>query len=129
MYGRPFNLYTGNPEGPEHVVNTYITGSQSHPKVGLSWGYDCIVVWQSDQDPQGGIFGQFYYGFTIPIFQEFRVNTTTAGVQGNRALVLTPQTVVVGWTSEQDPDGSLGVYGQLYGHPWLPVELQNFTIE
>ena len=37
--------------------------------------------------------------------------------------------VVVAWSSEQDPDGSRGIYAQRFNPPWLPVELQDFTVE
>ena len=110
-------------------VNTYTTGAQNRPAFWSRWFNNLVVVWQSDdnQDPQGGVFGQFSYG-SIPIQSEFRANTYTTGTQ-DEPVVTRANSVVVAWSSEQDPDGSRGIYAQRYNPPWLPVELQDFTIE
>jgi len=37
--------------------------------------------------------------------------------------------LMIAWTSEQDPDGSPGIYAEISPESWLPVELQAFTVE
>jgi hypothetical protein len=110
-------------------VNTFTTGAQNRPALWSRYYGNNVWVWQSDdnQDPQGGVFGQFAYGI-IPILSEFRVNTYTAGTQ-DEPVVVRGNEVVVAWSSEQDPDGSRGIYAQRYNAPWIPVELQGFTVE
>ena len=116
---------------PEFRVNTFTTGAQAHPKVATTGVLDCAITWESGdaQDPQGGIFAMFYYGCSIPSSMEYHVNTQTAGIQNGPAVAIWADFPVIAWTSEQDPDGSPGVYGQRFEPGWLPVELQDFTIE
>jgi hypothetical protein len=70
----------------------------------------------------------FYYGCESPTSMEYHVNTQTAGNQSSPAVAV-PGLPVIAWASEQDPDGSPGVYGQRLHPGWIPVELQTFTIE
>jgi hypothetical protein len=111
-------------------VNTYTTGSQNRPALWSRWFGNNVWVWQSDdnQDPQGGVFGQFAYG-TGPILSEFRANTYTTGTQDEPVVARASNIVVFAWSSQQDPDGSRGIYAQRYNAPWLPVELQDFTVD
>jgi hypothetical protein len=119
---------TGVYVGP-YRINSYTTGDQNHPALWARWFGNNVFVWQSDdnQDPQGGIFGQFAYGVS-PIMSEFRANTYTTGTQDEPVVILSNSVVVV-WSSQQDPDGSRGIYAQRFTPPWLPVELQDFTVE
>jgi hypothetical protein len=120
---------TGVYVGP-YRINTYTTGDQNHPALWARWFGNNVWVWQSDdnQDPQGGVFGQFAYG-TTPIMSEFRANTYTTGTQDEPVVTVTLNITAVAWSSQQDPDGSRGIYAQRYNNPWLPVELQDFKVE
>jgi len=111
-------------------INTYTTGDQNHPALWSRWFGNNVWVWQSDdsQDPQGGVFGQFAYGVS-PIMSEFRANTYTTGAQDEPVVTVTLNITAVAWSSQQDPDGSRGIYAQRYNNPWLPVELRDFTVE
>jgi hypothetical protein len=126
--GSGLGVFTGN--GSQDVrINTYTTGAQNRPALWSRAFGNNVWVWQSDdnQDPQGGVFGQFAYGLS-PIMSEFRANTYTTGTQGE-PVVIVANDVVVAWSSQQDPDGSRGIYAQRYNPPWLPVELRDFTVE
>jgi hypothetical protein len=126
---RGFSLSTGIPGLSDHRVNTYTTGSQNRPVVhSREWGNQ-VVTWQSDdnQEPQGGVFGQFSYGLS-PIGTELRVNTYTTATQ-DQPVVTHGGYVLFAWSSQQDPDGSRGIYAQRWNPPWIPVELQGFTVE
>jgi hypothetical protein len=121
----------GSPAGPEFRVNTYTSSNQSAPELSSS-GFapvNLVVLWQSDlQDGSAtGIYSQKYFsGF--PDGPELRVNVSTQGPQTGPGMAFGgwPRWVSP-WTSAQDPDGSLGVYAQLWYD--LPVELQTFTVE
>jgi hypothetical protein len=130
IYNRNFNLGSGLPIDPEFLVNDSTTGSQTHPSVASNWFMNCGITWTDEvQDPQGGIFGVSPYGCGGG-GAETHINTTTAGAQGRPALTAGGfDYLFAAWTSEQDPDGSLGVYAQLLNPGWLPVELQDFTVE
>ena len=111
-------------------VNTFTTGAQGRPALWSRNFGNNVWVWQSDdnQDPQGGVFGQFAYG-DGPIMSEFRANTYTTGTQDEPVVTVTLNITAVAWSSQQDPDGSRGIYAQRYNNPWLPVELQDFGVE
>ena len=114
----------GFPLGSEFQVNTYTTSSQSSPAVNAE-GANVTVLWQSDlQD--GSATGIYFRQF--PSGAESRLNVYTPGPQTGPSMAyggwprwLSP------WTSAQDPDGSLGIYGQAWFD--LPVELQTFVVE
>jgi hypothetical protein len=129
IYERFFNLGSGA-GGAEYRVNDFTTGSQAHPSVVSNWVLNCGHTWSDDgQDPQGGIFAVSPYG-CIGGGAPTHVNTYTTGAQSEPVIALGgPDYLFVAWTSEQDSDGSVGVYAQLLQPGWLPVELQDFTVE
>jgi hypothetical protein len=78
------------PAGPEFRINSYTTGSQQRPAIGIggpSPGLASlpafVVTWNSNgQDGSGiGVFGQRFGGTALPLGVEFRVNETTFGNQ------------------------------------------------
>jgi hypothetical protein len=139
VFRRPYNLHTGDPEAAALRVNAFTTGSQAHPRVAtVSFSGD-VITWDDDtQDPQGGVFGRLHAGSPTGCAgqsgTEFRLNTTTTGSQSGPAMAYggfagSGFALLTAWTSEQDPDGSLGVYAEISTEAWLPVELQAFTVE
>jgi len=129
VYNREFNLSTGA-AGPEFRVNSLPNGAQTHPSVGSNWFMNCGLIWGDDgQDPQGGIFAVSPYGCGSG-GPGTHVNTTTTGPQTEPVITHGgPDNLFAAWTSEQDPDGSVGIYAQLLFPGWLPVELRDFTVE
>jgi hypothetical protein len=107
---------TGAPLGPEFRVNTFTTGSQYNPAVGVGASGRFVVVWSSPQDGSGdGVFGQRYDNSGAPLGPEFRVNTYTTGGQYRPAVVSDPGgNFVVVWTSQLQDGSSNGVFGQRY---------------
>ena len=130
IYNRVFNLGSGAP-GPEFRVNAFTTGSQTHPSVASNLWLNCGMTWSDEgQDPQGGIFAVSPYGCFPNGFSPTHVNTYTTGAQTGPVIAAGgPDYLLAVWTSEQDSDGSVGVYAQLLNPGWLPVELQDFTVE
>jgi len=129
IYARRFKLGDGSPIGAMFQVNTFTTGSQVHPSVSSNLWMNCGITWTDEvQDPQGGIFAISPYGCVGGV--NAHVNTTTTGAQTGPAIAAGGfDYLFAAWTSEQDPDGSLGVYAQLLNPGWLPVELHDFTVE
>ena len=102
------------PLGPEAQANTFGAGSQTIPHV-VQTADGFVMVWRSDgQDgASGGIYGQRFDVDGTPVGAEFRVNTTTAGDQGEpRVTATTDGGFAVAWTSADV--SSTGVYLQRY---------------
>jgi hypothetical protein len=136
---RQFNLHTGAAEGAASQANGFTTGSQAHPTVAMIGFTSDVIAWDDDtQDPQGGVYGRLHAGSPTGCFgqsgTEFRLNATTAGSQSDPAMAYggwigSGFALMVTWTSDQDPDGSPGVYAEVSVETWLPVELRDFTVE
>jgi len=80
---------TGTKVGGEFLVNTYTTGRQSSPAVGIDSSGGFVVVWQGagGEDGDGyGVFGRRYDASGTALGGEFLVNTVTTGNQQNTAL-------------------------------------------
>lgn len=92
----------GTKNGPEIRVNSWAADRQSDAQVAALATGGFVVVWRSDdQDSSGGgVFGQRFTNNGVPIDGEFRINSTTAGTQGDPAAAATPEGgFVVSWLS------------------------------
>lgn len=118
----------GTPSGDKFRVSTYATNDQSSPAVWSGGGSAFVVTWQSDHaGPGPDVFFEHFPGGT-PIDGERRANTYTTGSQTEPSVAYWwGWTGIVTWTSNEDPDGSPGVYAQTYFD--FPVELQTFEVE
>lgn len=103
---------TGGRHGFEHAVNTSWTSAQYEPAVAALGGDDYIVTWTRTRYPDTDVFGRRYDGL-LPVGNEFRINTSTAGNQHQSSVAgLKDGGFVVVWMS---PDGSgNGIYGQRF---------------
>jgi len=112
----------GTPQGSEFQVNTYTTGDQSGPIVGVDGSGNFVIVWESDgQDGSGwGIFGRRYDASGTPQGGEFQVNTYTTGDQ-LYPIVSTNAAgnFVVTWQSPQDGAGT-GIVARRYNASGTP---------
>lgn len=109
IYAQRFNA-VGQPQGSEFKVNTYTTGEQTTPVVGIDGDGDFVIVWRSNgQDGSGyGIYGQRYDAAGQTQGAEFKINGTTTGNQTNPAVAMNNEgDFVVVWESS-------GIYAQLY---------------
>jgi hypothetical protein len=131
IFGQRYSV-SGTPVASEFQVNTFTTGRQADPAVGMEFsGNGCFVVaWTSDgEDGSGpGVFGRVYY-FGVDPQEVVRFNEFTTGSQTRAAVAAVPEfDLVVLWDSEgQDGSGS-AVYGRIDNH-FVPVELMQFTVE
>jgi subtilisin-like proprotein convertase family protein len=99
----------------EFQVNDYVNDEQTVSSISTFDNGDFLVVWQSwGQDGSNwGIYGQRFTSDGQSIGDEFRVNSTTEGIQFNSSIkVLSDQSYIVTWASEDI--NSLGVYGQKF---------------
>src|SRR6185436_20638484 len=81
---------SGTPVGAEFRINSYTTGLQGYPSVGMDPSGNFVVVWQSSgQDGSNtGLFGQRFSAAGSPVGGEFQVNTTTLGFQTRPSVAL-----------------------------------------
>ncbi|KAB2968827.1 MAG: hypothetical protein F9K18_02235 [Thermoanaerobaculia bacterium] len=87
IVGRRFLGRTGQPLGPEFLVNVTTSGYQSNPALAMADDGRFVVVWEStDLTDSVGIFGSYRAPDGTPIVPEFPVNVTLAGNQLNPAL-------------------------------------------
>lgn len=117
-------IYTaqGATVGHEFQVNTYTTGGQFLPAIGMNSIGDFVVVWGSNQDGSGtGIYAQRYDG-SSKAGTELRVNTYTTDFQDFPAVAMNASgQFVVAWVSNgQDGDG-YGIFAQRFDSSGLPV--------
>lgn len=127
VHARRFDA-TGTPLGGDFVVNTYTTGYQSQPDVGMDNFGNFVVVWSSAPLPGGvgqdgedsGVYGQRFDAAGSPTGGEFLVNSTTTGFQGFPAVSMDigGQFAVV-WNGP-DASGHNGIPGRVFDEAGSP---------
>jgi hypothetical protein len=100
--------------GPEFRVNTYTTGNQFSPAIGMDPSGNFTVAWESPQDGAGsGIFGQRFDRSGNFIGSEFQINAFTTGNQQlPRVAASGSGDFVAMWSSYAQDGDSWGVYGR-----------------
>lgn len=80
---RAITLAQPVPVGTELAINSYTTGDQMRPAIGMSGTGSFVVVWSSmDQDGSGyGIFGRRFDSSGVGLGTEFAVSLFTTGAQ------------------------------------------------
>jgi len=107
----------GVPQGGEFLVNSFTTGAQSLPTVGLDADGDFVIAWQSaDQDgSDNGIYAQRFNAAGAAQGAEFRVNTFTTGAQSAPTIGIDAAgNFSVAWTSFGQDGSNNGVYARRY---------------
>ncbi|MGE0638685.1 MAG: hypothetical protein AB7G12_04715 [Thermoanaerobaculia bacterium] len=133
VYAQRFDA-SGVPQGDEFHVNTYTTADQKGVSVAAEPGGEFAAVWWSvGQDGSAeGVYTQRYSAAGVPIGDEERVNSTTAGQQWRPAIAADAAgNFVVAWSSDgQDGDGH-GVFARQIdslGLPYGPeIPVNQFT--
>ena len=96
----------GSPQTTEFRVNTYTTGPQILPDVGMANSGAFTVIWNDRANHDGGgpsdgggIWAKRYSGTGAVVGQEFLVNTTTTSHQTNGVIAMQANgDFVVSWT-------------------------------
>ena len=107
----------GTAAGNEFQVNTFTTGDQFTPNIGLDADGNFVIVWQSNnQDGNGyGVYGQLYQSNGTVVGSEFQVNTETFDNQRNPSVALDSEgNFVITWSSEHQDNDGRGTYAQRY---------------
>ena len=126
--GDEFGIYAqrydnvGVPQGGEFQVNTYTTGRQANPSIGMDDVGNFVIGWQTE-GPDGhsyGIYAQRYDNAGIPQGSEFQINTYTINSQVGVSLAMDDDgDFVAAWNSQQD-GGLYGVFAQRYDNAGIP---------
>jgi len=119
----PRTLLTAGAVGPEFLVNTCTTESQSGAAIAMDSAGNFAIVWQSwSQDGDGvGVYARRYSDAGVPLSGEFRVNTYTTGDQERPAVAMNSAgDFVVAWESKDQDGLGRGVYAQRYSAAGVP---------
>ncbi len=117
VYAQRFNA-TGAKQGGEFLVNTFTTGQQYNPSIGMdnSTG-DFVIAWDSNDGNNGGVFAQRYNASGVAQDGEFRVNTYTINQQNTSRVQMTGSgNFIILWTSTGQDGDSWGAYAQRYAN-------------
>lgn len=99
----------------ESQVNTTDGGNQYTPGAAVLADGTSVVVWQSSDGSDFGVYFQRFDGFGAKLGGEGRVNTYTSASQYDaRVVALAGGGFVVGWASEGEDGDRTGVYLQRY---------------
>ncbi|MBI3466515.1 MAG: hypothetical protein HY000_26165 [Planctomycetes bacterium] len=128
VYAQRYNS-SGTAQGSEFLVNTYTTSNQLSTCVAMDADSDFVIVWRSLQDGDNyGVYAQRFNASGTAQGSEFRVNTTTTGLQSDASVAMDADgDFVVTWSSYQDGSGA-SVMAQRFGAGGTPRgELQVTT--
>lgn len=118
--GRRFDA-DGMPLGTELLINTYTTGTQSHPSVAVDLlgkvgeAGDFLVTWQSstfDGSGSSEIVARHYTASGSPSAGEFQVNSTIVGEQSYPAVANNGLVFLVGWQSAGQDGSGEGIFAR-----------------
>jgi hypothetical protein len=112
----------GIPQGTEFRVNSYTTGIQARPSVGIDAIGNFVIAWYSAaQDGSfNGIYAQRYDSAGLPQGDEFRVNTYTTNSQTEPAVAMDADgDFVIAWYGSGAGD-DYGVFAQRYNAAAVP---------
>ena len=118
IFGQRYDS-TGARLGGEFRVNTYTFGPQLRSSVASDANGNFVVVWNSDDGSDYGIFGRRYDASGNSLGPEFQVNTYTMGFQGpnfvGSSVASDPNgNFVVVWESVGQDGSGTGILGQRY---------------
>jgi hypothetical protein len=101
-FGQRFDS-SGAPQGGEFQVNSYTTGDQRVTDVATDAAGDFIVLWESDDGDNTGVFARRFDSSANPQGLEFRVNTGTTDRQGSgKAAIDGSGNLLVVWHSRTE---------------------------
>ncbi len=114
IFGQLFNRSAAMVGAPFRV-NTYARGPQALPSVAMSESGNFLVVWQSWDGSEDGIFGQRFDSSGAKTGSEFMINTYTSGSQ-NRPVVAFSKSgdSIVAWESDSRDESGFDVFAQRF---------------
>jgi VCBS repeat-containing protein len=116
VYGQLYDS-SGATVGNEFPVNTFTTGGQGSPSVGMDAAGDFVVAWDSAaQDGDlSGVYAQMFDSTGAAVGSEFRVNTVTTDNQNSSQVAMDAEGafVIVYESNLLDGHGD-GIFAKLY---------------
>jgi len=110
---------SGNPQGSELQVNSFISGDQYAASVAIDADGDFVVAWKSPQDGSSfGVFAQRFDASGQPQGSEFQVNAYTLGRQDFPSVAMKADgDFVIVWESNDQDGSSYGVFAKQSASP------------
>jgi hypothetical protein len=127
VVGRRFDSFGAPQDEAEFVVNSYTTGSQSRPSVGVGLDGNFVVTWHGEgESDDWGIFAKQFASTGGAIADEFLVNTLTTGFQTEPGVVAADALghFAVTWQSRPNPGGDYSLFARWFRSDGLPFEDQ-----
>jgi len=127
VVGRRFDSFGAPQDETEFVVNSYTTGSQSRPSVGVGLDGNFLVAWHGEgESDDWGIFAKQFASTGGAIADEFLVNTTTTGFQTEPKVIAADAKghFAVTWQSRPGSGGDYSLFGRWFRSDGLPFEDQ-----
>lgn len=127
VVGRRFDSFGASQDEAEFVVNSYTTGSQSRPSVGVGLDGNFVVTWHGEGEyDDWGIFAKQFASTGGAVADEFLVNTLTTGFQTESGVVGADALghFAVTWQSRPNPGGDYSLFARWFRSDGLPFEDQ-----
>ncbi len=108
---------SGAAMGSEFQVNTYTTGTQRAPSIGMDSAGDFVIAWQSlyQDGSDYGVYAQRYNASGTAQGSEFRVNTYTTGAQFTSSVAVdSAGDFVITWDGYLENGSGYAIYAQRY---------------
>ncbi|HEX2464778.1 MAG TPA: hypothetical protein VHR17_09135 [Thermoanaerobaculia bacterium] len=115
VFARRFNS-AGIAQASEFQANSYVTGYQAYPAVGLDPDGDFVVAWGSQQDGSSfGVFGRRWSSSGAPQGGEFQINVYTPNHQFISSVDLSASgNFVVTWASNTQDGSDYGIFARRF---------------
>ncbi|MGQ0618995.1 MAG: calcium-binding protein [Panacagrimonas sp.] len=121
VYARRFTA-AGVAVGDDIRVNTTTLGNQRRPLTAVDAGSGFVIIWESDDGSDSGVYSQRFDSDANPLGGETRVNTTTAGRQDAPSIAMSDDgAYVVTWGSEGQDGDRGGIFGQRFAADGTPA--------
>jgi hypothetical protein len=123
IFARRFTS-AGSALAAEFQVNTFTSGQQYGPAVGMDADGDFVIAWSSDnQDGLSyGVFARRFSAAGSPLAVEFQVNLYTPTPQQRPSVASeTNGDFVVVWNSSLQDGGVFGVFGRRFSSTGAPI--------
>jgi Bacterial Ig-like domain (group 3) len=116
IFAQHYNA-AGVAQGGEFRVNSFTTGEQTQPNVGMDAEGDFVIAWGSygEDGSKYGIYAQRYNAAGVAQGGEFPVNSFTTNSQSNPSVAMdSTGDFVIAWQSYGEDGSKYGIYAQRY---------------
>jgi hypothetical protein len=105
----------GTARGVEFLVNSYTSGHQEEPAIGMDGSGNFVIVWSSEnEDGEYKVLGQRFDGFGTAQSSEFQVAALTSRLQSPAAVAMDEEgDFVVTWSALHQTNGKKA-FGRLF---------------